>query len=874
MDKIAERILSGIQRVESQYFQGKDLVFMNMNAKDITDIPIPTVPSLIYFKNGDPEVYPDNLMNEATISTWIKNEFESNKEVIEDLSAAQVKLVLENEQFAMVYVYSEDNCELCDEVLEQLESIDDDAEAVGVRVIMTDDKEIAEEYGITKFPVVIYFENQDPSIYEGDPREETELLTWLLYQMKEDTIENINRDLLLKMVDKFEFLAVFFYSSNDDSDKMLRHLELIDDEASQYGVKLVKIDDPLMAKKYGHRDPPGLGYFRKGNYVKYDGDEFDDEEMLDWLTDPNVMEVSDQIEKVNRKMFEKLKKRNEHMAVFFYTEEDCKQCDTVLQELENIDDDAEAAGIPIVKLEDTALAKEVGLFAFPSIVFFRNFGAEAVIYAGDIKNEDSILEWLLVQMDPSNEAIDDQEGDELADSIENDDSIAVFIYSQEDCESCLDVLQGLENIDDDAERHDIHLVKTTDLEFAEKMGIEQEEIPSLIFFNDGMPNLYDGDIGAEEEVLDWLIEQKVESHIDLVTRPMLEEMIEDIQYLAVMFFKQNCRTCDQVLAEIENVDDECDSYGIHLVRINDPQLAKRYGIKTYPSIVYFRNGNPLTYDGDQKDESAVLDWLLDADNRELDDAIESVNEKMLIKLLEKAQFMVVFFYDDDCLECEAVLEALEEIDDEADMYGIDFVKSDDEHTAKVVGGVFSTPALVYFRKGIPLVYDGGDLTDSEKVLSWLTSEDVFSSGDEIEDVNRHMLDKLLTENDFVAVFFYSNVCPSCKNILDGLESIDDETDALDITFVKINDPRYAKKYGVNKIPSLVYFRKKFPSIYRDDLLDESEILTWLRANRYKKVELDWIMYTVLSAALAFLLYSAFLIYGLKPKEVEKKLDDE
>ena len=60
----------------------------------------------------------------------------------------------------------------------------------------------------------------------------------------------------------------------------------------------------------------------------------------------------------------------------------------------------------------------------------------------------------------------------------------------------------------------------------------------------------------------------------------------------------------------------------------------------------------------------------------------------------------------------------------------------------------------------------------------------------------------------------SNVCPSCKKVLEGLESIDDETDALDITFVKINDPRYAKKYGVNKIPALVYFRKKFPSIYR------------------------------------------------------------
>ena len=58
MDKIATRILAGLERIQSQAFEGKDLVFLNMNAKDITDIPIPTVPSLIYFKNGDPEIYP------------------------------------------------------------------------------------------------------------------------------------------------------------------------------------------------------------------------------------------------------------------------------------------------------------------------------------------------------------------------------------------------------------------------------------------------------------------------------------------------------------------------------------------------------------------------------------------------------------------------------------------------------------------------------------------------------------------------------------------------------------------------------------------------------------------------------------------------
>ena len=52
--------------------------------------------------------------------------------------------------------------------------------------------------------------------HSGDPSEEGELLTWLLYQMKEDTIENINRDLLFKMIAEEEFLGVFFCEYESD----------------------------------------------------------------------------------------------------------------------------------------------------------------------------------------------------------------------------------------------------------------------------------------------------------------------------------------------------------------------------------------------------------------------------------------------------------------------------------------------------------------------------------------------------------------------------------------------------------------------------------------------------------------------------------
>lgn len=97
------------------------------------------------------------------------------------------------------------------------------------------------------------------------------------------------------------------------------------------------------------------------------------------------------------------------------------------------------------------------------------------------------------------------------------------------------------------------------------------------------------------------------------------------------------------------------------------------------------------------------------------------------------------------------MEALEKIDGEADLFGIDFVKiSSPEYAEKY--GIINVPSLTYFRKKTPLIYDG-DLTQEDKILQWLTSQDVFEIKNEIEEVNKKMLDKLLDENEFVTVFF-------------------------------------------------------------------------------------------------------------------------
>lgn len=60
-------------------------------------------------------------------------------------------------------------------------------------------------------------------------------------------------------------------------------------------------------------------------------------------------------------------------------------------------------------------------------------------------------------------------------------------------------------------------------------------------------------------------------------------------------------------------------------------------------------------------------------------------------------------------KCERALHRLEEIDDEADANGIGFVKIADTELAFEYG-LESLPALVYYRKKIPIVYSGAITT--------------------------------------------------------------------------------------------------------------------------------------------------------------------
>ncbi|XP_014255609.1 uncharacterized protein LOC106670103 isoform X2 [Cimex lectularius] len=887
-DKKSQKIIAELENIDDEC-EEKDISFVKTSDEGIDkEYDLPTLPSLVFYRNKFRKIYTGDLMQEEDILEWVLELHESEPDVIEMVDRKTLQVLIRDVEHLAVFFYS-NNCPSCATILEELETIDDDTDKHGIQFVKSNDAKLASEIGIFSFPALVYYETGVPIMYDGDLSDERKVLDWMVQQKNDESIDDIDREKLFKLIETKFFLAVVFYDEEDpDYLRVLRHIELIDDEAAEYGIKIVKCNDKLMAKKYGYRKPPGITYFRKGKYINYDGDIDDEEELLDWLTDPANMELTEHIERVNRKMFNKIRQTSDYVAVFFYSD-DCKQCGRVLTEIEHIDDDADAAGIDFVKINDKTLAKELGVFALPAVLFFKMGSKEPVIYAGDLYEENDILQWLLTQKDPSGDVIEELESDALLKMIKNSDSLAVYFWNKtqcdlcnskayrkkivkhaedetaednedgklDECAQCKEVLEELENIDDDCDRHGITFVKTKDLSVASKFGVS--EFPSIVYFEGQVPNVFEGDILEEEEVLQWLITQKTEDRIELITREMLEAMVEETQYLAVYFYKPVCHICDEILEGLEKIDDESDVFGIHMVKIMDPQLAKRYSIKTYPALVYFRNGNPLLFEGDLQNEQSVLEWLVDDDNRELADEIEEVNARMMERLLDESLFLAVFFYDEDCQDCDELLEVLEIIDGEADMYGIDMVKISDPEVAKKYN-VINTPSLVYFRKRMPLIYDG-DLTDEDKVFSWLTSQDVFELKNEIEEVNRKMVDKLLDENEFLAIFFYEEGDPATEKVLELLEKIDDETENMDITFVKMGDTRYARKWGVVKLPAVVYFRNRFPSIYRGEFTSELVVLEWLKKNRFRQPELNLFMYALIAIVSAFFIYTGFLMYG-------------
>lgn len=91
-----------------------------------------------------------------------------------------------------------------------MENIDDECDQNNIAFVKIDDEAEAKEYGIDSVPTMVFFEKQIPHVYEGDLMKEDELLGWLLHQKRHSEIPDITDEMLERLIDKIDYLAVLF----------------------------------------------------------------------------------------------------------------------------------------------------------------------------------------------------------------------------------------------------------------------------------------------------------------------------------------------------------------------------------------------------------------------------------------------------------------------------------------------------------------------------------------------------------------------------------------------------------------------------------------------------------------------------------------
>lgn len=87
----------------------------------------------------------------------------------------------------------DDKCESCGQILEELETIDDDTDKHGIQFVKSNDAKLAAEIGVFSFPALVYYETGVPIMYDGKCRK----ILLLLFIIQSFPVSSLNKSSFL-----------------------------------------------------------------------------------------------------------------------------------------------------------------------------------------------------------------------------------------------------------------------------------------------------------------------------------------------------------------------------------------------------------------------------------------------------------------------------------------------------------------------------------------------------------------------------------------------------------------------------------------------------------------------------------------------------
>ena len=102
----------------------------------------------------------------------------------------------------------------------------------------------------------------------------------------------------------------------------------------------------------------------------------------------------------------------------------------------------------------------------------------------------------------------------LENILDDEDDAFVFFYEDNDTDAHT-ILEELEQIDEKLDKQDLAMVKISDEGAIDNYGIEV--LPALVYFENGVPEIYKGDLLNDDAILKWMKNELKQEDIKEIT---------------------------------------------------------------------------------------------------------------------------------------------------------------------------------------------------------------------------------------------------------------------------------------------------------------------------------------------------------------------
>ena len=187
----------------------------------------------------------------------------------------------------------------------------------------------------------------------------------------------------------------------------------------------------------------------------------------------------------------------------------------------------------------------------------------------------------------------------------------------------MSVVKTMEIIDDELDSKEIEFVKISD----ENIEVEYalDKLPSLVYFENLIPIEYDGNLNDADDIRSWILEELENTAIRTVDEDTLEMLIDKSDDIVVIFYDAKKKKQAKFMTDIDTVDDEAEKLEIFMVKVDDPAIARNYGIFALPAVIHYENGIPNIYEG-VSSHKAILNWLEEQKTSNVLEEVANINQ--------------------------------------------------------------------------------------------------------------------------------------------------------------------------------------------------------------------------------------------------------